>query len=180
MDWQEEVRLRLKRNNMILFSKNSSILQSLEHLIQSYSRRTVFLWAIKLAEQSASVLEEKYPGDTRPIEAVQAARLWAAGEIKMPRAKTKILNCHAMAKELTDPCDIALCHAVAQACSVVHTAKHAMGYPIYELTAIVRKMGIDKCEQAVETRVHEYITLLADYAADQTAGNRKWADFMLK
>ena len=41
----------------------------------------------------------------------------------MPVAKKAILECHAMAKELTDIADIALCHAIGQACSVVHTPK---------------------------------------------------------
>ena len=45
---------------------------------------------------------------------LEAARAWAAGDIKMPLARRKILDCHAVAKELANPEAIALCHAVGQ------------------------------------------------------------------
>ena len=46
---------------------------------------------------------------------VQAAGDWAAGRIKMPIAQKKILDCHALAKELDRKEDIAACHAIGQA-----------------------------------------------------------------
>ena len=54
----------------------------------------------------------------------------------MPVAKRAILDVHAMAKLMDDPVDAALCHAVGQGCSCVHTPKHALGLPVYELTAV--------------------------------------------
>ena len=112
------------------------------------------LWALNLAEESVCVLEEKYPNEHRPRTALELTRFWAAGEIKMTQAKRAILDCHAMAKEITIPEDIALCHAIGQACGVVHTVGHALGYPIYELTAIARRYGIENCRVAVETRAY--------------------------
>ena len=82
----------------------------------------------------------------------------------MPIAKRAILDCHAMAKELTNPADIARCHAVGQACSVVHTAGHALGYPMYELTAIVLELGLDDCREPIEHRVRYYEQRLHDWA----------------
>ena len=81
------------------------------------------------------------PGDRRPRAALDAAWLWARGRLKMHVAQRAILDCHAMAKDVTTAADAALCHAVGQACGTVHTAGHAMGYPVYELTAIVRALG---------------------------------------
>lgn len=63
----------------------------------------------------------------------------------MPIAQRKILDCHGFAKEIDNKEDIATVHAVGQACSVVHTAGHAMGYPIYDLTSFVHRYGIDDC-----------------------------------
>jgi len=151
--WLAEVKTKIRRKNQILFSKDCLLLAGLRKLIEQTNRRALILWALELAEETALQLAEKYPEDFRPREAIAAARAWAAGEIKMPIAKRVILNCHAMAKELTDPADIARCHAVGQACSVVHTVGHALGYPMYELSAIVLELGLDDCREAVEQRV---------------------------
>ena len=154
--WLAEVIAKANRKNQLLFSKDSLLLDNLRHLTDLTNRRVLILWALELAEETVLQLTEKYPEDHRPREAIAASRAWAAGEIKMPIAKRAILNCHAMAKELTDLADIARCHAVGQACSVVHTAGHALGYPMYELTAIVLEQGLDNCRDAVERRVMYY------------------------
>ena len=74
----------------------------------------------------------------------------------MPKAA--ILACHAVAKENVSPEDATLCHAVGQACAVVHARGHAMGFAVYELTAIARREGVEKCRAAVEARVCEYVS----------------------
>ena len=85
----------------------------------------------------------------------------------MPLAQRLILDCHAIAKELDNAADIALCHAVGQACAVVHTAGHALGLPMYELSAIVYRLGIDNCVQSVEARMAEYSDRLAFWKAHE-------------
>ena len=89
-------------------------------------------------ENIEDIISEYIPRNT-----LIAAKAWAAGEIKMPVAKRAILNCHALAKKMTSPTDSARCHAIAQGFSVVHTTGHALGLPIYELTAIVRELGVE-------------------------------------
>lgn len=98
----------------------------------------------------------------------------------MPEAKRTILDCHAVAKEISDLECIALSHAVGQACSVVHTVGHAMGFPIYDLTAVVRKLGIDKCEKAIEKRCKEYIEKLIYWKEHCEEYKGEWAKFMLR
>ena len=178
--WLAEVRAKAKRHNQILFSKESFLLDDLRHLIGQANHRTLVLWGLELAEETARKLEETYPEDRRPREAVGASRAWAAGEIKMPIAKRAILDCHAMAKELTNPADIARCHAVGQACSVVHTAGHALGYPMYELTAIVLELGLDDCRDAVEHRVRYYEQRLHYWAEHENSCRQNWASFLRK
>ena len=176
--WLAEVQAKAKRRNQILFAAESPLLADLHRLIAGANRRALILWAQELAEETARELESSSPDDHRPREAVEAARAWAAGEIKMPLARRAILACHAMAKELVEPADIARCHAVGQACSTVHTEGHALGYPIYELTALARELGLEDCREAVEARVRAYEQRLAGWREQKPAGSRKWADFL--
>ena len=178
--WLAEVKAKAKRKNQILFSKDSLLLTDLRHLIGQANRRALILWALKLAEETAWELAENYPKDYRPQDAIAASRAWAAGEIKMPIAKQVILSCHAMEKELTNPADIARCHAVGQACSVVHTAGHALGYPMYELTAIVLEQGLDNCRDTVEQRVMYYKQRLRYWMEFEKTCQLNWAGFLKK
>ena len=176
--WLAEVNAKAKRRNQILFDSESLLLAELRELVASANRRELILWALELAEETVRELEGRYPGDRRPREAVEAARAWAAGEIKMPLAKRASLDCHAMARELTDPADIARWHAVGQACIAVHTAGHAMGYPIYELTALVRELGLENCREAVEARGRDYEQQLRLWTEREQTDCRDWADFL--
>lgn len=178
--WLAEVSAKAKRHNQILFSKDSLLVDNLRHLIDQANRRALILWALELAEETVLLLAERYPEDLRPREAIAASRAWAAGEIKMPFAKRAILNCHAMAKELTDPADIARCHAVGQACSVVHTAGHALGYPMYELTAIVLNLGLENCRDTVEQRALHYEQRLRYWMEYEKTCQQNWAGFLTK
>ena len=176
--WLAEVSAKAKRHNQILFSKESLLLDNLRHLIDQSNRRVLILWALELAEETVLQLTERYPEDRCPQKAIAAARAWAAGEIKMPIAKRAILNCHAMAKELIDFADIARCHAVGQACSVSHTAGHALGYPMYELTAIVLEQGLDGCRDSIEQRVVHYEQRLHYWTEYEKTCQQNWAGFL--
>ena len=178
--WLAEVKAKAKRKNQMLFSKDSLLLDELCQLVAQANRRVLVLWALELTEETARELAEKYPEDHRPREAIAASRAWAAGEIKMPIAKQAILNCHAMAKELTAPADIARCHAVGQACSVVHTVGHALGYPMYELTAIILEQGLDDCRESVEQRVMYYEQRLRYWVEYEKTCQQNWAGFLKK
>ena len=178
--WFAEVKAKAKRKNQILFSEDSLLLTDLCQLIAQANRKALILWALELAEETARELAGKYPEDPRPREAIAASKAWASGEIKMPIAKQAILNCHAMAKELADPADIARCHAVGQACSVVHTVGHVLGYPMYELTAIILEQGLDDCRDAVEHRVRYYEQRLHYWAEHEKSCCQNWASFLRK
>ena len=176
--WLADVKAKVKRKNQILFSKDSLLLDELCQLIAQANRRALILWALELAEENARELAGKYPEDPRPREAIAASRAWVSGEIKMPIAKQVILSCHAMAKELNNPADIARCHAVGQACSVVHTAGHALGYPMYELTAIVLELGLDDCRDSVEQRAMYYEQRLRYWTEYEKTCQLNWAGFL--
>lgn len=178
--WLAEVKAKAKRKNQILFSRDSLLLIPLSRLIRQSNRRVLILWALELAEETVRELAVKYPEDLRPREAIAASRAWASGEIKMPLAKQAILNCHAMAKELENPADIARCHAVGQACSTVHTQGHALGYPMYELTAIVLEQGLDHCRDAAEQQAAYYEQRLRYWTEYEKTCQQSWAGFSQK
>ena len=178
--WLAEVKAKAKRKNQILFAKDSLFLTDLCQLIAQANRRALILWALELAEETARELAENYPEDHRPQDAIAASGAWAAGEIKISIAKQEILSCHAMAKELTNPADIARCHAVGQACSVVHTAGHALGYPLYALTAIVLEHGLDDCREPIEERVMYYEQRLRYWMEYEKSCQQNWAGVLKK
>ena len=95
----------------------------------------------------------------------------------MPAAKREILACHALAKSLP-PEEAALCHAAAQACSTVHTPGHALGFPLYELTALVLRYGPESCREPIEKRAAEYCGRLIFWQKEEQEGNFRWAEFL--
>lgn len=180
MYWIDEVNGKLKRKNQILFAKDSEYMKDLILLFQEQNHITMSLWAFDFAEESIAVLKEKYPYETRPEQALITVKDWAAGNIKMRLAQRKILDCHAFTKEINNKEDIAICHAIGQACAVVHTAGHAIGYPIYDLTSIIYKYGVDQCVETVEARKQEYIARLFYWKKHISDYQGEWADFMMK
>ena len=180
MNWIDEVHMRLKRKNKILFAKDSEYLQDLASLFQEQEHRVMALWAFEFAAETIANLEEKYPDERRPREALEAVQAWAAGKIKMRPAQQKILPCHTFAKEIACKEDIAMCHAVGQACAVVHTAGHAIGYPIYDLTSIIYRYGIEDASKIVEERKQTYINRLLYWKEHLDTYKGEWAEFMRK
>lgn len=116
--------------------------------------------------------------ETRLEAAVQLSREWAAGNVKMTVAKQAILQAHAVSKELDSLEEIALCDAVGQACSVVHTPGHALGFPIYELTALVRRHGVTACAPIVEARMLHYVERMQYWCERERSSPYEWATFM--
>ena len=179
MNWIDEVKRKYLKHNQVLFSKDSEYLQDLSLLFSQLEHRAITLWAFEFAEETIEKLKMKYPNESRPQEALAAAQLWAAGKVKMRQAQRKILDCHAFAKEISSKEDIAMCHAVGQACATVHTAGHAIGYPIYDLTSIVFEYGIENCAEPVELRKKEYMERLYYWRDHMNDYQGEWAEFML-
>ncbi|HIZ54683.1 MAG TPA: hypothetical protein H9671_00555 [Firmicutes bacterium] len=136
-------------------------------------------WAFECVGEPLQILKTHYPDEKRPETAVRLSMAWAEGKIKMPEAKKAILQVHAAAKEIADPADIALCHAVGQACATVHVESHAIGLPVYELTAIVHQHGIENCGPAIADKIQYYMKCLALCAQTTDAAPSRWADFLL-
>lgn len=122
---------RRSQGNSILFRKDDANLAELSELLSDADRLSVALWGLQQASRVSDILLERHPDDPRPGTCVDLCTRWARGEIRMPVAKRAILDVHTMAKDMDDPVDAALCHAVGQGCSCVHTPGHGLGLPVY-------------------------------------------------
>lgn len=173
-----DVEERLQKKNQILFTRESPCLQKLLQEIRIVNHRTLVKWAFVCAQGSVHVLKEKYPFEKRPEIALDCCQKWSRGEMKMKEAKRSLLDCHAVAKEITDQSDIALCHAIGQACATVHVETHAIGFPIYELSSIVFQYGLSNAKEKIEEKISYYLDTLQTCKKENL--NEKWADFLLK
>lgn len=167
---------RYRKNRLILFGRDSACLAALDSRLSSCTRRATVLWALGGAARPARALAAYFPCDDRFDAAIALSRLWAEGEVKMPVARHAILCVHSAAKETSDPVARALCHAVGQACSCVHTPRHALGLAVYELTAIVR-LYPEGWEDAVAGAIDGYLDMLTR-AEGEALLPRRWAAFL--
>ncbi len=177
-EWLEQVRQKLKLKRQVLFDRDCPPARGVILRLQSASRRQATEWALRCAESVAERLNELRPLAGAPAsDAIVAARLWARGDIKMPEAKRYILDCHDAAKGESLAEARALYHAVGQACSTVHTVRHAPGLCIYELTAIVLRYGADDCAEHIAEKVEMYERVL-DKVIKSDLDEMKWAKFL--
>ena len=174
-----DVEFKLKKRNKILFSRDSQCLQALINLIQLQKHRVLVMWAFDCAKLTLEQFEAKYPDEPRPRTCLELCEAWARGKIKMPIAKHAILDSHAVAKEIADQEYGALCHAIGHAGATVHVETHAVGLPIYELTAVVLKYGKEKFQKPVEAKINYYYNKLFYWQDNTDSLGLDWADFLL-
>ena len=174
-----DVEIKLKRRNKILFSRDSQCLQELIKLIQLQNHRTLVMWTLDCAKLPLEQFEVKYPDERRPRTCLELCEAWARGKIKMPIAKQAILDSHAVAKKMEDSEYGALCHAIGHAGATVHVETHALGLPIYELTAIVLKYGKDNFPNPVREKINYYYHRLLYWQENTDKLGLGWADFLL-
>lgn len=117
---------------------NAQYIQPLVKLIETQSKSTLAHWAVDYAGQFILPLWSKYyPDDVRPQNALNAAREWLSGAIKLPLAKAAILECHAAAREAeANPVAQAAARAIGQSASTIHSARHCIGLALYGAIAV--------------------------------------------
>lgn len=113
-------------------------IQSLMNLVETQSKQALADWALDYSERTILPLWNKYfPNDMRPRNAINAARRWLSGEIKLPQAKKVILECHAAAREAEyNPVAQAAARTIGQCASTIHSARHCIGLALYGALAI--------------------------------------------
>ena len=114
----------------MLGAADSPYIVSLMRLIETQSKATIAAWCIGYAEaQILPIYAKTFPHDRRPFHALQAARDWMDGKVKLPEVKRIILQeCHAAAREAEDyPAAQAAARTCGQAAACIHTPTHSLG-----------------------------------------------------
>jgi hypothetical protein len=89
------------------------------------------IWAADCAEHVLPLFEDHYPQDDRPRKAIEAARAWVLGNLKMTEARKFAFAAHAAARNATRPESIAAARSAGHAAATAHVpghAKHAAAY----------------------------------------------------
>src|SRR3954464_8337185 len=92
------------------------------------------LWAASCAEHVLDLFESAQPEDRRPCQAIEHARAWARGEVKMTEARTAAGRAMAAARNLRGAARHAA-YAAGQAAVVPHVAAHELGAAAYAIKA---------------------------------------------
>jgi len=90
-------------------------------------RRVLAVWAADCAERTLPLFEARAPGDTRPRDAIEGARAFARGELRIGPVRTLAVAAHAAAREVGEPAATAAARAAGHAAAVGHMASHARG-----------------------------------------------------
>jgi len=92
------------------------------------------LWAAACAEHVLDLFESAHPQDPRPRHAIEQARAWVRGEIRMSQARSAGGHAMAAARGLVGtPRHAAF--AAGQAAVVAHVAAHGLGAAAYAIKA---------------------------------------------
>jgi hypothetical protein len=92
------------------------------------------IWAADCAEHVLSVFENDHEDD-RPRKAIEAARAWVQGEIKMTEARKFAFAAHAAARNANSFEAMAAARAAGHAASTAHVPGHAKYAASYALKA---------------------------------------------
>jgi hypothetical protein len=96
--------------------------------------RLLALWAASCAEHVLDLFESARPEDRRPREAIEHARAWVRGEVKMMQARRSAGRAMAAARDLRGAPRHAA-YAAGQAGVVAHVAAHELGAAAYAIKA---------------------------------------------
>lgn len=172
----EDIEQKIKRKNKILLTKESECLQPLLALMNQQTHRTMILWALDNAQIPLAKLAMSYPQEERAKQTLSLCYEWAQGHIKMPIAKKAILACHRVAKEIDNPVNQALFHAIGHAGATVHVASHAIGLPMYELTAMILENS--NWKEIIQQKIDSYYESLIYWQDHESKIEMDWALFL--
>lgn len=137
----------------MLTNWDSPVIQALIAQIETQSKATLAHWALDEAKEHLLPLWQKdFPEDMRPDQAIQGAKDWLEGKVKLPQVKPLILQCHAAARE-AEGWSIArgAARAIGQCASTIHSPRHCIGLPLYGALALARdQLGPDADWKALE------------------------------
>jgi SAM-dependent methyltransferase len=99
-------------------------------------RRVLAVWAADCAARTLALFEDRVPGDPRPRAAVDGARAFARGDLRVGPARDLAAQAHAAARAAGEPVATAAARAAGHAAAVAHMAGHVLGAPAYAARAV--------------------------------------------
>ncbi|MFF5494184.1 putative immunity protein [Streptomyces aquilus] len=93
------------------------------------------LWAAACAEHVLGLFETARPEDPRPRQAIEHARAWTRGEVRMMEARAAGGHAMGAARDLRGAARHAA-YAAGQAAVVAHVAAHELGAAAYAIKAV--------------------------------------------
>lgn len=112
-------------------------------------RRLLALWAADCAERVLPLFKNAEPEDDRPRNAIEAARAWARGDLKMTEARGAALAAHAAARNTDDDSARLAARAAGHAAATAHVAGHAQHAANYAIKAMSAAPIVNADEEAV-------------------------------
>ncbi|MGL4738705.1 MAG: putative immunity protein [Cellulosilyticaceae bacterium] len=122
----------------MLGSADSPYIISLMRLIETQSKSTISTWCMNYAEEHfLPIYVKSYPDDQRLQQALQAARSYLDGSLKLADAKKIIMEATRIGRELeSDPIAQAAAKAVAQSAASTYTPTHSLSVAFFGAAAV--------------------------------------------
>jgi hypothetical protein len=117
---------KIRDPRFITIRRGGTLMDSDHHLLA--------MWAAECAEHVLGLFERVRPEDTRPREAIELARAWTRGEVKMSEAREAAGGANRAARDLKGASRFAA-YAAGQAAAVAHVAAHELGAAAYAIKA---------------------------------------------
>lgn len=115
--------------------------------LQDAHHHLLAIWAADCAEHVLHLFEEVQPSDDRPRRAIELARAWARGEIKMSESRAAGGRAMSAARDLSGAARHAA-YAAGQAGVVAHVAVHELGAAAYAIKAARAAVPKEKQQEA--------------------------------
>lgn len=119
--------------------------------------RLLAIWAAACAEHVLPLWEEAYSGDNRPRYAVEAARAWVRGEVRVGAARQAAVAAHTAARGATTPAAQAAARAAGHAAATAHMADHARSAARYACKAVEVSSTAPDAGAAERAWQHEHL-----------------------
>ncbi len=120
------------------------------NMIELNDHQLLALWSAACAERVLSLFEAAAPGDERPRKAIEAARAWVRGDLKMSEARKIAFASHAAARETHIESACLAARAAGHAAATAHVAKHSPHAAAYAIKAIAEQCSESKHEKLLD------------------------------
>jgi len=99
-------------------------------------RQQLILWAAACVERLLPVFVDEQPDDLRLANALEGAKQFAAGNLSVGAMRTLAFDCHAAAREASQPAATAVARACGQGAAIAHMAGHSRNIVGYTSKAL--------------------------------------------